>query len=131
LVLTLLWRYARRLVESGRVFSAVPPLYRVAVKGEKEFHYTFTEDEQATLVAKLAKARKEIKETQRFKGLGEMDADQMALVLEAGRTVRQLTVDDAAEAEHMFDLLMGADVASRREFIVANALSIDPKRIDV
>lgn len=127
LVLALLHKYTYDLVLHGHVYAAVPPLYRTEFKGKKGvYHYTFTEDEQRELIRKHK--NKEVREMQRFKGLGEMDADQMELVIGAGRTMRRLTLEDTAAAAERFELLMGSEVEARRNFIVANALNV--KRID-
>ncbi|MEE6281165.1 DNA gyrase/topoisomerase IV subunit B [Georgenia sunbinii] len=140
LLLTLFFRYMRPLVEAGRVFAAVPPLHRVELagsggkKGEKL--YTYSEAELTTLLRKLERQGKRYKEPiQRYKGLGEMDAHQLAETTmdPAHRTLRRVTMDDAAavvEAERVFELLMGNDVAPRKEFIVAGAEHVDRERID-
>ncbi|MBQ9917071.1 MAG: type IIA DNA topoisomerase subunit B [Microbacterium sp.] len=138
LLLTLFFRYMRPLVEAGRVFAAVPPLHRVIVMnpGSKpnETIYTYSEQELHGLLAKLKKSNKRWQEPiQRYKGLGEMDADQLATTTmdRAGRTLRRVQVRDIEEAAQVFDLLMGSDVAPRREFIVDSSDRLARERIDV
>ena len=133
LLLTLLYRYMRPLIEDGRVFAAIPPLHRIDVIGGKkgEVHYTYSDDEMKKLLGELKKAGKRWKEPiQRYKGLGEMDADQLreTTMDPDHRTLRRITMKDGAAAEKMFELLMGNEVAPRKEFI-ANA-EIDRERID-
>ncbi|MCT2085874.1 type IIA DNA topoisomerase subunit B [Microbacterium enclense] len=138
LLLTLFFRYMRPLVEAGRVFAAVPPLHRVIVMnpGSKpnETIYTYSEQELHGLLTKLKKANKRWQEPiQRYKGLGEMDADQLATTTmdRAGRTLRRVQVRDMEEAAKVFDLLMGSEVAPRREFIVDSSDRLARERIDV
>ncbi|NYF16174.1 DNA gyrase subunit B [Microbacterium sp. AK009] len=137
LLLTLFFRYMRPLVEAGRVFAAVPPLHRVIVMhpGTKpnETIYTFSEQELHALLTKLTKAGKRWQEpVQRYKGLGEMDADQLATTTmdRGGRTLRRVRVQDAEAASSVFELLMGTDVAPRREFIVDSSDRLSRERID-
>ncbi|MGG5172829.1 DNA gyrase/topoisomerase IV subunit B [Pseudarthrobacter sp. J1738] len=137
LLLTLFFRYMRPMVEQGRVFAAVPPLHRVEVvnAGQKanEMIYTYSENELHELLAKLSKQGKRYKEPiQRYKGLGEMDAQQLAETTmdPRHRTLRRVTIDSAERAEKTFDLLMGSDVAPRKDFIVAGAAHLDRDKID-
>ncbi|MBT1002106.1 type IIA DNA topoisomerase subunit B [Paenarthrobacter sp. DKR-5] len=137
LLLTLFFRYMRPLVEEGRVFAAVPPLHRVEVvnSGAKanEMVYTYSEAELHRLLARLEKEGRRFKEPiQRYKGLGEMDADQLAETTmdPRHRTLRRVSIENAEMAERTFDLLMGSDVAPRKDFIVAGATQLDRERID-
>ena len=137
LLLTLFFRYMRPLIEDGRVFAAVPPLHRVIVMnpGTKpnETIYTYSEQELHTLLAKLTKAGKRWQEpVQRYKGLGEMDADQLAETTmdRAGRILRRVRLEDAETAGNVFELLMGNEVAPRREFIVDSSDRLSREAID-
>src|ERR671910_2053231 len=137
LLLTLFFRYMRPLIEDGRVFAAVPPLHRVIVMnpGTKpnETIYTYSEQELHALLAKLTKAGKRWQEpVQRYKGLGEMDADQLAETTmdRAGRILRRVRLEDAEGAGNVFELLMGNDVAPRKEFIVDSSDRLGRERID-
>lgn len=137
LLLTLFFRYMRPLVDAGRVYAAVPPLHRVEVIGggsrKNEYVYTYSEAELAATLKKLERSGRRYKEDiQRYKGLGEMDADQLAETTmdPRHRTLRRVTAQDAAGAEAVFELLMGSDVGPRRDFIVAGAAGLDRARID-
>nr|WP_307364686.1 DNA topoisomerase IV subunit B [Microbacterium murale] len=137
LLLTLFFRYMRPLIEEGRVFAAVPPLHRVIVMnpGSKpnETIYTYTEQELHTLLAKLRKANKRWHEPiQRYKGLGEMDADQLANTTmdRGGRLLRRVRMEDAEAAGRVFELLMGNEVAPRREFIIDSSDQLSRESID-
>ena len=133
LLLTLFNSYMRPLVEAGRVFAAIPPLHRIDVIGGKrgEVFYTYSDDEMKKVIAQLKKDGKRWKEPiQRYKGLGEMDADQLreTTMDPEHRTLRRITMKDVTKAEAMFELLMGNEVAPRKDFI-SNA-DIDRERID-
>jgi len=137
LLLTLFFRYMRPLVEAGRVFAAVPPLHRVVVinRGStpNDIIYTYSDTELAGVLADLEKKGKNYQEPiQRYKGLGEMDAEQLAdtTMLPSNRMLRRVRVADAEAASTMFELLMGNEVAPRREFI-ARGERLDVNRIDV
>ena len=137
LLLTLFFRYMRPMVEAGRVFAAVPPLHRIEVIGagsrKNEYVYTYSEAELVATLKKLDKAGKRYKDDiQRYKGLGEMDADQLAETTmdPRHRTLRRVTVEGAQRAEEIFELLMGSDVAPRKDFIIAGADALDRSRID-
>ncbi|MFM8843613.1 MAG: type IIA DNA topoisomerase subunit B, partial [Actinomycetota bacterium] len=135
LMLTLLYRYMKPLIDDGRVFAAIPPLHRIEVMGgggkKGEVHYTYSDDEMKKLLADLKKQGKRWKEPlQRYKGLGEMDAEQLreTTMDPDHRTLRRITIKDAAAAEKMFELLMGNEVAPRKDFIAT--ADIDRERID-
>ena len=135
LLLTLFFRYMRPLVEAGRVYAAVPPLHRVMVqKGRsKEPVYTYSQQELMDLLANLEKSGTSYQQPfQRYKGLGEMDADQLAetTMMPQNRTLRRITAADAEAAAEVFELLMGNEVAPRRDFIVESADSFDREKID-
>lgn len=135
LLLTLFYRYMRPLIEYGHVYAAVPPLHRIALAGKHkgEFIYTYSDDE---LEGKLADLRKQHidynPDVQRYKGLGEMDADQLADTTMDPRTrmLRRIRMEDAERAAGIFPLLMGDDVPPRKQFIVDNADDFDRSKID-
>ena len=137
LLATLFYRYMQPLLASGRVFTAVPPLHRIELsnpkKGQDPYVYTYSDAELQRKLAELSKKNVRWKDpVQRYKGLGEMDADQLAETTmdPRHRTLRRLTVDDAADADTVFELLMGNEVPPRKEFIVAGAYDIDQEAID-
>ena len=128
----------RPLVAAGRVYAAVPPLHRIELLGsrkadEEKYLYTYSEAELSATLKKLDKAgRRYSQDIQRYKGLGEMDAEQLSETTmdPRYRTLRRVTVEAAERAEHVFELLMGSDVAPRRDFIVDHADTLDRSRID-
>jgi DNA gyrase subunit B len=137
LLLTLIYRAMRPLLESGRVFAAVPPLHRIEVIGgggkKNEYIYTYSDAEMRRTLTDLERKGRRIKEPiQRYKGLGEMDSGQLreTTMDPRHRTLRRVRLSDAESAEAMFDLLMGGDVGPRKEFIVEGA-GLDRSRIDV
>jgi DNA gyrase subunit B len=137
LLATLFFKYMRPLVEAGRVYTAVPPLHRFELisprKGQEKYIYTYNDAEYRRKLAELTKKGQAFKEPQRYKGLGEMDAHELADTTMSlqHRTLRRLTVDDALAAEGTFEKLMGNDVAPRKEFIIEGAYALDSQRIDV
>ncbi len=137
LLATLFFKYMPELVTSGRVYTAVPPLHRIEVvnprKGQEKYVYTYSDDELQRRLAELKKRNIRWKDpVQRYKGLGEMDADQLAETTmdPRRRTLRKLTADDADAAARVFELLMGSDVAPRKEFIVQGAYEVDVEALD-
>jgi DNA gyrase subunit B len=137
LLLTLFHRYLRPMLEAGRVFAAVPPLHRVELlnvrKGQEKFRYTYSDPELNRTLLELERRGQRWKEpVQRYKGLGEMDASQLASTTmdPRYRTLRRIRIEDAATAAGIFSLLMGTEVGPRRDFIVDAAAELDPSRID-
>ncbi len=137
LLLTLFHRYLRPMLDTGRVFTAVPPLHRIELsnprKGQDKYRYTYSDAELNRTLLELERRGQRWKEpVQRYKGLGEMDASQLAETTmdPRRRTLRRIRIEDAAVAADMFNLLMGTEVAPRRDFIVAGAAELDPSRID-
>jgi DNA gyrase subunit B len=137
LLLTLFYRYMRPLVEAGRVFAAVPPLHRIELtnpkKGADKYIYTYSDAELNRTMLELERRGQRWKDQpQRYKGLGEMDHGQLAETTmdPRKRTLRRIKIADAASAIGIFNLLMGSEVAPRRDFIVGGAAELDPSRID-
>jgi DNA gyrase subunit B len=137
LLATLFFKYMPDLITQGRVFTAVPPLHRIELsnpkKGMDKYVYTYSDTDLQRKLAELSKKGVRWKDpVQRYKGLGEMDADQLAETTmdPRHRTLRRITVDDADAASQVFELLMGSDVAPRKEFIVQGAYEVDAEAID-
>lgn len=137
LLATLFFKYMPDLIAEGRVYSAVPPLHRIELsnpkKGMDKYIYTYSDDELQRRLAELKKKNVRWKDpVQRYKGLGEMDADQLAETTmdPRHRTLRRLTIDDAEMASGVFELLMGSDVAPRKDFIVQGAYEVDLESLD-
>jgi DNA gyrase subunit B len=137
LLLTLFHRYMRPMLDAGRVFAAVPPLHRIELtnprKGQQKYIYTYTDAElRRTLLELENKGQRWKDPVQRYKGLGEMDAGQLAETTmdPRHRILRRIRIEDAKEATDVFNLLMGTDVAPRREFIIGGASELDLSRID-
>ncbi|WDM10136.1 type IIA DNA topoisomerase subunit B [Streptomyces lavenduligriseus] len=137
LLLTLFQRYMRPMVQAGRVFAAVPPLHRIELiqpkKGQEKYVYTYSDRELRDKLMEFQSKGIRYKDSiQRYKGLGEMDADQLAETTmdPRHRTLRRINLSDLEAAEQVFDLLMGNDVAPRKEFISSSAATLDRSRID-
>ncbi|MEU1279992.1 DNA topoisomerase IV subunit B [Streptomyces sp. NPDC005805] len=137
LLLTLFQRYMRPMVEAGRVFAAVPPLHRIELiqpkKGQDKYVYTYSDNELRQTLLEFQRKGIRFKDSiQRYKGLGEMDADQLAETTmdPRHRTLRRINIGDLEASEQVFDLLMGNEVAPRKEFITTSAATLDRSRID-
>jgi DNA gyrase subunit B len=121
LILTFIYRYMKELVQQEYVYIAQPPLY--LVKKGKDQAYAWTEDQRKALIEKFAGGKEDIVNVQRYKGLGEMNAQQLwdTTMNPSTRTLKQVTIESAAEADRIFSMLMGDEVAPRRDFIESHA----------
>jgi DNA gyrase subunit B len=137
LLLTLFFHYCRPLLEAGRVYVAMPPLYTITEKGKDGAkHFAMDEADRERVLAQLAAAKKPQPEVTRNKGLGEMNVDELAVTTldPRSRILRRVTMRDAAElaaAAEAFEVLMGRDVDERRQFIVANSALFDRDALDI
>jgi DNA gyrase subunit B len=136
LLLTLIYKYMRPMLEAGRVYAAQPPLFTAKV-GDT-VHRAYSDDERDAITASLAKGNRKVDNIrwQRFKGLGEMNVEELAeCALDThSRILRRITMDDAAaaaRAAEMFDVLMGSDVARRRDFLIENSSLLDTETLDI
>nr|WP_231397268.1 DNA topoisomerase IV subunit B [Micromonospora ureilytica] len=134
LLITLFARYMRPLIEAGRLYAAMPPLHKITTRGRSpQTVYTYTQAEMETTVRKLEKSGKQIvTPIPRFKGLGEMDADELwdTTMNPATRAVRRITLDDVDAAERILELLMGEKVEPRRNWLIDSADRVDRDAID-
>ncbi|NDK55327.1 DNA topoisomerase (ATP-hydrolyzing) subunit B [Pontibacter fetidus] len=121
LILTFFFRYMRELIEKGYIYIALPPLY--LVKKGKEERYCWSEQDRADAIAELGKGKDESVNVQRYKGLGEMNPEQLwtTTMNPEVRSLKQVTIESAAEADHLFSMLMGDEVGPRRDFIERNS----------
>lgn len=121
LILTFFFRYMKELIESGHIYIATPPLYLIR-KGKEE-RYCWNDEQRKQVVEELAGGREDAVSIQRYKGLGEMNAEQLwdTTMDPETRTLRKVTIESAAESDHIFSILMGDDVPPRREFIETHA----------
>ena len=121
LIMTLFFRYMRSVIENGYLYIATPPLY--SVKKGKDQRYCWTEEQRLQLIQEMGAGKESSLHIQRYKGLGEMTAEQLwdTTMSPDGRTLRQVTIENAAEADRIFSMLMGDDVPPRRQFIEQNA----------
>ncbi|WP_399344946.1 toprim domain-containing protein [Umezawaea sp. Da 62-37] len=135
LLITLFAKYMRPVIEDGRLYAAMPPLHKVVTKGRNpETRFTFTQREMEQTVARLERAGKQIvTPVPRFKGLGEMDADELwdTTMNPATRSVRRITMDDVDAAESALELLMGEKVEPRRAWLVESSSRVDQSAIDL
>ncbi|MGW6446411.1 DNA gyrase/topoisomerase IV subunit B [Lentzea sp. NPDC055074] len=135
LLITLFAKYMRPVIEDGRLYAAMPPLHKVTTRGRNpETHFTFTQRQMEQKVASLERAGKQVvTPVPRFKGLGEMDADELweTTMNPSTRSVRRITMDDVEAAEEALELLMGEKVEPRRNWLVESAARVDQSAIDL
>ncbi|GAA1956136.1 DNA topoisomerase IV subunit B [Amycolatopsis minnesotensis] len=134
LLITLFAKYMRPVIEDGRLYAAMPPLHKLVTKGRNsETHFTFTQREMEAKFAELEAAGKKLDPVSRFKGLGEMDADELweTTMNPATRSVRRITLEDVEAAEAALDLLMGEKVEPRRKWLVESSDRVDREAIDI
>ncbi|GAA3042468.1 DNA gyrase/topoisomerase IV subunit B [Actinokineospora globicatena] len=135
LLITLFAKYMRPVIDDGRLYAAMPPLHKITTRGRSaETIFTFTQREMETTVARLERSGKQVvTPVPRFKGLGEMDADELwdTTMNPATRSVRRITLGDAEAAEAALELLMGEKVEPRRNWLVDSAARVDQSAIDV
>ncbi|SEQ94813.1 MULTISPECIES: DNA gyrase/topoisomerase IV subunit B [Lentzea] len=135
LLITLFAKYMRPVIEDGRLYAAMPPLHKVMTRGRNpETHFTFTQRQMEQTVARLEKAGKQVvTPVPRFKGLGEMDADELweTTMNPSTRSVRRITMTDVEAAEEALELLMGEKVEPRRNWLVESAARVDQSAIDL
>jgi DNA gyrase subunit B len=135
LLITLFARYMRPVIQAGRLYAAMPPLHKITTKGRNaETVFTFTQQQMEKTVERFEKAGKQIvTPVPRFKGLGEMDAEELwsTTMNPATRSVRRITLTDIDAAERSLELLMGEKVEPRRNWLVESALRVDREAIDI
>jgi DNA gyrase subunit B len=135
LLITLFARYMRPVIEDGRLFAAMPPLHKITTRGRNpETHFTFSQREMEMKLAALERAGKQVvTPVPRFKGLGEMDAEELweTTMNPATRSVRRITMDDVEAAEQALELLMGEKVEPRRAWLVESSARVDQSAIDI
>ena len=126
LILTFLFRHLKQLIEKGYLYVAQPPLFRVEV-GKDEFYYVTSEEEKQEVLKRLKGEKKEVKQINRFKGLGEMNPEQLweTTMNPANRVLKQVTIDDAEDADRTFEMLMGNEVPPRKKFIQTHSTDAD------
>ena len=133
LLITLFAKYMRPVIEDGRLFAAMPPLHKITTKGRNaETIFTYTQQEMETALRRLERSGKSVAPVSRFKGLGEMDADELwdTTMNPATRTVRRITLNDVERAEATLELLMGERVEPRKNWLIEAAGRIDQETID-